>query len=87
MVAEPQPSLVWRTKGTSSQTPEGAAKAAAQKQNHPNKAFARRILTTDLTDSHDNQNQCSDGNNDQQQITIVQGTGGEIGLGFLRPGR
>src|SRR5438270_13263003 len=86
MLAAPQPSFSCRMNGTSSQTPDVAAKTKPQRHKmHKSLCGIFRTMKTVLADGHDNQHQHRDAQNDQNQIAFAASTGGEISLRLVSP--
>src|SRR5262249_25614987 len=85
MLAAPQPSFSCFTNGTSSQMPELCA-ATAMPQRHNNIAHLcgkPRAIRSRLANSNDDQNQRNDGQDNQDQVALLDPAGGKVGLGFI----
>src|SRR5690242_18865032 len=83
-LAAPQPSFACLTNGTSSQMPEGAA-AHSTPQTPVQKTMTVKVRYN-MTSAHgdDDQNQCCDGNQNNDQISIGKSSGSKVSLSFLR---
>src|SRR5262249_43850843 len=88
MLAAPQPSFSCFTNGTSSQTPAPCvAKAMPQRHNNIEHLCGRpRTIQPRLTNSNDDQNQRNDGQDNQDQVALLDPAGGKISLSFVGSG-
>src|SRR6478735_4967424 len=84
MLAAPQPSFSCLIKGTSSQTPGVAAKTKPQRHRiQMSLCGIFRAIEKVLPDCHNDQYQHRNAQNNQDQITLAETTGGKIGLRFV----
>src|SRR5215831_8371295 len=84
MLAAPQPSFSCFTNGTSSQTPAPCvAKAMPQRHNNIEHLCGKpRTIRPRLANSNDDQNQRNDGQDNQDQVALLDPSCGKISLSF-----
>src|SRR6201988_921725 len=86
--ADPPPSIVCATKGTSIQIPGcGEARASTAPAKHTRMARNReRTLMRSLTNGNNNENQCRDGDKNDDQVAVAHPAGRKVSLRFFCPG-